>query len=250
MRNALRLNTIVERDRMIAAGGMLGLIALAWAYLVLVMPQPLAVAMPDLSHWGFQHFVMAVAMWTVMMVAMMLPSVGPWVAALSTIGGGAGMTRELSAGEFLVGYLLVWTGYSVAAASAQWGLHEAGWLSSASVLDAWPAGFLLIATGVFQWTPAKAACLEHCRSPIGFFLTSWRSGRSGPFRMGVQHGVFCVACCWALMALSFVAGIMNLIWMVFVTLFVLVDHAVARGLWLGRATGAGLVAWGAWLLML
>ncbi|HJO38175.1 MAG: DUF2182 domain-containing protein [Vicinamibacterales bacterium] len=216
--------------------------ALAWVVLVAGTPGLMPMAHRAAMPWGGAQLAMAASLWIVMMVTMMLPTVAPWVAALSTMGRRTG--RGLPAGEFVAGYLLVWSGFGVAAASVQWGLHEVGWLSTASSLGPQAAGGLLIVAGVYQWTPAKQACLKHCRSPLGFFLTSWRSGRWGPVRMGLRHGAFCVACCWALMALSFVAGVMNLIWMALVALFVLVDHAVARGPWLGRAAGAALVAWG------
>jgi|TARA_B100000315_G_scaffold205719_2_gene199614 predicted metal-binding membrane protein len=220
--------------------------ALAWVVLAAGGPGLMSTTAGDAVPWGAGQFATVASMWIVMMVAMMLPTVAPWVAALSTIG--RRMGRGLPAGEFVAGYLLVWSGFSVAAASVQWGLHEAGWLSAASSLGPQAAGGLLIVAGVYQWTPAKQACLKHCRSPLGFFLTSWRSGRWGPARMGLRHGAFCVACCWALMALSFVAGVMNLIWMALVALFVLVDHAVARGPWLGRAAGAALAVWGVGLV--
>ncbi len=242
---------VAARDRVVVGGGMLTLLTLAWAYLFLTAPyMTVAIAGPDVSRWGGSQFAMAVTMWTVMMLAMMLPTVAPWVTALATLSAGpAPGASALPAGQFLAGYLLVWTGYSLVAASLQWVLHEGGLLSaSASLAGGILPAFLVVAAGLFQWTPAKRACLKHCRSPLGFFLTSWRAGRWGALRMGLQHGWFCVACCWALMALSFVAGVMNLAWMALVTVFVLVDHAVVLGDALGRVAGAGLLAWGIWMV--
>ena len=244
---------IVDRDRVVVTVGLLALTTLAWGYLVTLAPHAAGgVAMPDTSGWGVSQFLTAASMWMVMMVAMMLPTVAPWVAALSTVS--ASESREVRArlaSQFIAGYLAIWCGYSVAAAAAQWALHEAGLMSgSASAsLGVRPSALLLIGAGVFQWTPVRRACLKHCQSPLGFFLTSWRSGAWGPWRMGARHGLFCVACCWALMALSFVAGVMNLAWMALVTVFVLIDHALVRGEWLGRAVGLGLIAWGGRLLL-
>ncbi len=242
---------VAEQDHLLTIGGMLGLLTLAWAYLAMTAPHMAVVLTgPDAGRWGASQFATAAAMWTVMMLAMMLPTVAPWVTALATLSGSRSPgSPAMPAGQFLAGYLLVWTGYSVTAASLQWALHEGGLLSaSASLAGGILPAFLVMAAGLFQWTPAKRACLKHCRSPLGFFLTSWRAGRWGALRMGLRHGLFCVACCWALMALSFVAGVMNLAWMALVTVFVLVDHAVARGDGFGRAAGAGLVAWGVWMM--
>ena len=124
-----------------------------------------------------------------------------------------------------MGYLAVWTAYTFLAAGLQWGLHT-----------------------ITLRTPAKNACLIHCRSPLGFFLTSWKEGRFGSFLMGFQHGLYCVGCCWALMALSFVAGLMNLLWMAAITIFVLIDHTTLVGYWFTRATGALLIGSGIWML--
>ena len=148
-----------------------------------------------------------------------------------------------------MGYLAVWTAYSFLAAGLQWGLHTITLLSP-QLRGASPApeGALLLIAGVYQWTPAKNACLIHCRSPLGFFLTSWKEGRFGSFLMGFQHGLYCVGCCWALMALSFVAGLMNLLWMAAITIFVLIDHTTLVGYWFTRATGALLIGSGIWML--
>ena len=248
--NASTWATVTEVDHLVTIGGVLTLLTMAWVYLISAGPHLAALTGPDTSRWGASQFATAAAMWIVMMLAMMLPTVAPWVAALTTVSRGESPgSATLPAGQFLAGYLVVWAGYSLAAASVQWGLHEGGLLSAtASLTRGWPAGFLLVVAGLFQWTPAKRACLKHCRSPLAFFLTSWRPGPWGPLRMGLRHGFFCVACCWALMALSFVAGVMNLAWMALVTVFVLVDHAVARGDAFGRLAGAGLAVWGVSML--
>ena len=204
------------------------------------------IAHPDAHAWSIGDLGLAIGMWTGMMAAMMLPSVTPWVLALARLSGDAGNARpRLRVGEFLAGYLLIWSAYSVGAALLQWQLHDRAMLSGlGTIVSPAAGGALLLVAGIFQWTPIKQACLMHCRSPIRFFLTSWKSGRFGALRMGVHHGLFCVACCWGLMALSFVAGVMNLAWMAVITLFIFVDHALLRRDWLSRTAGIMLVVWG------
>ena len=182
------------------------------------------------------------------MVGMMLPTAAPWVLTL------AGLTRKeeqtgllTATGGFLIGYLTVWTGFSLAASLLQWMLHDYGLLSPwIGRVSSQPGAVVLILAGIYQWLPIKYACLKHCRSPLSFFLTSWRDGRFGAARMGMQHGLFCVGCCWTLMALSFVVGVMNLLWMAGITIFVFVDHVLPMGKWLSKAAGVALVIWGGW----
>jgi predicted metal-binding membrane protein len=148
-------------------------------------------------------------------------------------------------GLFVSGYLLVWTGFSILASGLQWGLHGAALLSSAMgrtgpVLG----GILLIAAGVFQWTPWKYVCLTQCRSPLGFFMTEWREGTWGALLMGLRHGSYCLGCCWILMGLLFATGVMNLLWMVLITAFVLVEKVVPHGDLVGRLSGVALVIGG------
>jgi predicted metal-binding membrane protein len=148
----------------------------------------------------------------------------------------------------VIGYLAVWTGYSVGAAGLQWALHDYGLLSTGDTVPVAAGGGALMLAGLYQWSAVKYACLRHCRSPLGFFLSSWRDGGPGAPRMGFQHGLYCVGCCWALMGLSFVAGLMNLLWMAAVTVFVFVDHIFPSGLWLSRLAGAGLIVRGLWMI--
>ena len=147
------------------------------------------------------------------------------------------------------GYLLVWAGFSVLATLAQWGLHRAALLSpmmgsTSPVLG----GLLLLAAGLFQWTPLKYACLQHCRSPLSFLMTEWREGHRGALGMGLRHGSYCTGCCWLLMALLFVAGVMNVLWVATITAFVLIEKVAPRGDVVGRVAGVVLVIAG--LLML
>jgi predicted metal-binding membrane protein len=137
----------------------------------------------------------------------------------------------------------------VLAAVAQWILHREALLSpSMASSSAWLGGLLLLAAGVFQFTPLKHACLSQCRAPFDFIMTRWREGARGAFRMGVEHGLFCTGCCWALMGLLFVAGVMNIVWIAAITLLVGLEKLFPRGIWLSSATGVILTAWGGWLL--
>lgn len=186
-------------------------------------------------------FLAAFAMWNVMMVAMMLPSALPWLAILST--GKPGSAR-LDVTLFAIGYFAVWALYCLAAAAVQIALQERMWLSSSLALTAWPGALVLIGAGLFQFSPLKAACLRHCRSPLGYLLTHWRERPGWTLRVGATHGVYCVGCCWALMAVVFAVGVMNLGWMAVLTLVVCLEQWLPRGAKMSYASGAGLVGWG------
>jgi predicted metal-binding membrane protein len=143
---------------------------------------------------------------------------------------------------FLLGYLAVWTAFSAIATFAQWGLHKAALLSPAMAATS-PVlnGGLLIAAGIFQWTPLKLACLKGCRSPLSFLMSEWREGASGAFVMGLRHGTYCVGCCWVLMALLFVAGVMNLLWVAVIALFVMAEKMLPKGELIARVSGVALI---------
>jgi predicted metal-binding membrane protein len=151
---------------------------------------------------------------------------------------------------FLAGYLAIWSAFSLVAATAQLALQEAS-LVSAGSLKAAPVvgGLLLLGAGLYQFTPLKQACLARCQSPLGFILSEWREGRGGAFLMGLRHGGFCVGCCWALMALLFVAGVMNLIWVAALAALVLVEKVLPWERVVSWTTGALLVGWGMWVLV-
>ena len=243
---------ILRRERWLILGSMAVVITLAWTYTVhMAGHMPLSeatVSMPIVQPWTWTGGLTAFLMWSVMMVGMMLPTAAPWALTL------AGLTRKeeqngllTATGGFLIGYLTVWTGFSLAASLLQWMLHDYGLLSPwIGRVSAQTGAVVLILAGIYQWLPIKYACLKHCRSPLSFFLTSWRDGRFGAARMGMQHGLFCVGCCWTLMALSFVVGVMNLLWMAGITIFVFVDHVLPMGKWLSKAAGVALVIWGGW----
>ncbi len=252
------ITAAAKRDRAILLGGLVLVSTLAWAEMgrmATEMAGPAGchagIGAPTMRSWAARDFAMAVSMWGAMMLAMMLPVVSPWLLALSR------SARERDpqpspfpeAGAFLGGYGAVWLGYSVAAAAGQLVLQRVAllspnWVAKSPLL----AAVLLLVAGVYQLTPFRDACMSHCRSPLGYFLARWRPGRWGAFTMGTSHGVYCVGCCWALMALSFVFGVMNLLWMALLTAFLLLEKATSAGPWLSKTAGVLLVAYAAWML--
>ena len=206
---------------------------------------------PTPHHFGIlATTAITTAMWMAMMTVMMLPAILPWLwgfAALSR-GGEAGTLRPAWVVLFALGYVVVWTGFSVGAASLQLGIRSLGLLEASIGGAAQAGGVLLIGAGLYQVTPAKAACLEHCRTPLSYFLTHWRNGPSGAFKMGLSHGAFCVGCCWALMLSGFALGVMSLVWMAALTAIISIEALAPHGNRIGQLAGAGMVLWGLTLL--
>jgi predicted metal-binding membrane protein len=257
MYHDMALEAVFKRDRVIVIFGIAGLSLLAWAYMFYLawgmknVGVGMELAMPHIQSWGAIDFLLTFVMWMVMMVAMMVPSSAPMIIMFATINR---KRREqkgpfVSTGVFLLGYLLAWGWYSVLATLGQWGLKSAALLSPTMVSTS-PifGGALLLAAGVFQFTPLKHACLTRCRSPLGFLMTEWRDGTRGAFIMGLRSGNYCVVCCWALMSLMFVAGVMSLLWMAIIAAFVLVEKVAPGGQWVSRISGLLLIIWGAWML--
>jgi predicted metal-binding membrane protein len=242
----------IRRDRAIFVGGAAAVTCMAWCYLARI-----ASAMSPSSNAGHVHshhpieFVATFLMWTVMMIAMMLPSALPFVVAFGTEHRKrrAHNLPYVPAGVFLGGYFAMWTAFSAIAALLQQALHRSALLSPMmTATSAVFAGCILIAAGVYQWTPFKDACLLHCRTPLSFLLSDWREGSLGTFRMGIEHGLFCLGCCWLLMVLPFAAGVMNLMWMAAITVFILIEKAAPGGQWFGRVGGIALAGAGAWMI--
>ncbi|MDH5565795.1 MAG: DUF2182 domain-containing protein [Myxococcales bacterium] len=245
------LAALLRRDRRVVIAGMIGVAALAWGYTIVLAGHDAAGHAAHMGPmldrpWSAADLAMTFAMWVVMMVAMMLPTAAPMVAALVGISRSRHARSEpfTPATAFVAGYLIVWTGYSLLATLAQWRLHQAALISAAGVsTSALLGGSLLLAAGIFQLTPLKHACLRHCRSPLAFLLTEWRPGAWGALRMGLKHGLYCAGCCWALMALMFFAGTMNLLWIAGLALLMLVEKALPGGRQVGHAAGVVLVLW-------
>jgi predicted metal-binding membrane protein len=246
--------TTMERmhacERVLIGVGLVLLSLLAWAYLVRqAMPSGMATSMvmPGESGGGIELLVMSALMWTVMMVAMMLPSAGPMILTYARVHQRKAANGLASAPTwlFVAGYLAVWTGIALLLALAQWGFHESELLSSAmGRVGPLLGGGLLITAGAFQFSHLKEACLGKCRSPLGFLMTEWREGHTGAVIMGIRHGTFCTGCCWALMLLMFVGGVMSLTWMAGLALYFLVEKLLPGMESITRVTGALLIAAG------
>jgi predicted metal-binding membrane protein len=191
-------------------------------------------------------------MWTVMQVAMMSPTAVPMI----LMHGKVERHRQpqklpfFRISLFFMGYIILWAIFSLAFAALQMGLQSAALLSPTMASNTpWLSGGILIATGLFQFSHLKQACLKQCRSPVTYLMTEWRNGRSGALLMGLKHGAHCVGCCWIIMALLFVAGVMNLFWMAAITAFVLIEKLAPHGDYFGRAVGIVLIVWGILVLV-
>jgi predicted metal-binding membrane protein len=264
MARTTALEVVLKRDRAVVIGGLVAVITVAWIYtltgagmdmsafeMTAITAAPSAQgttmgAMTPLA-WTPAYAVLMVFMWWVMMMAMMLPSATPMILLFATFNR---KRREQGApyvatGIFALGYVLAWGAFSVLAAGLQWSLERLALLTPMMVTSSVVlGGLLLIAGGVYQLTPLKHACLRHCRSPFQFIAGHWRTGRLGAFQMGVEHGVFCLGCCWVLMALLFYGGIMNLYWIAGLALYVLIEKMIPQGHRLGFLAGLGLIVWG------
>jgi predicted metal-binding membrane protein len=253
--------SIARRERWIIGAALAAIAAVAWIYLiheargmnVTGMCECLGMQMGGtaLTGWPAGSLLPLFLMWAGMMVAMMLPSATPMILTFAAVSRNRRRQERpyVPVTIFVAGYVAIWTAFSALAALAQWILHRQALLSPAMASSsAWLGGILLLAAGIFQFTPLKHTCLTHCRAPFEFIMTGWREGSLGAFRMGVEHGLFCAGCCWALMGLLFVAGVMNIFWIAALSLLVGLEKLLPHRLWLSSATGAILTAWGAWLI--
>lgn len=251
--------TVLKRDSIIVMAGLAAVTALAWIYMLQLASHMtgmdinnMQMSMPTTQAWRSGDIILTFLMWAVMMVAMMTPSAAPMILIFARVNRQrqAGQTPIPATMVFLLGYLMLWSSFSAGATLVQWGLHSAA-LLSAEMMSATPlfGGILLILAGVYQFTPLKRVCLSRCRTPLGFLMTEWREGTKGAFTMGVRHGIYCVGCCWLLMTLLFVAGVMNLLWVALLAGCVLVEKVVPAGQWVSRAMGLLAVGWGVWVLI-
>jgi len=244
------IEAALRRDRLVVALSLAGVVALAWVYLWRAAASMhvgtgvgMAMAMPAMTF----------AMWVVMMAGMMLPSAAPTALLY-----GAMVRKHAERGMvlpavwvFVSGYLLVWAGFSLAAALLQAALEHAALLtpmmaSASKGLN----GALLVAAGVYQLTPLKDLCLSKCRNPVQFFMTHWRPGTAGALRMGISHGAYCVGCCWMLMLLLFAVGVMNLAWVALIAAFLFLEKLLPAGRFTSRLAGAALIVLGLTILAL
>ncbi|MFU0503153.1 DUF2182 domain-containing protein [Pseudaminobacter sp. NGMCC 1.201702] len=246
-----------RHDRAVVVLILLAAILGSWGYLLFGMEQPMpameGMAMPmPAPEWTGAYLALTLAMWMAMMAAMMLPSAVPMLLFYDGIAHRRrpGTTAIGTTSLFGLGYLSVWLGFSVGAVALQYVLEQASLLSPMMETTSIAlASGILVAAGIYQWTSLKQACLRHCRSPFDFVTTYWQGGNCGAFAMGLRHGIYCLGCCWVLMLLLFVGGVMNLAWIAAIALFVLVEKLAPAGHWLGKAAGAGLVIWGGYVLV-
>ena len=251
------LESLLRRDRWLIGGALAVMIALCWAWLV-PMARDMYGTMTGASawmmtdRWDLAHVTLLFAMWVVMMAGMMLPSAAPTLLLY------AGVIRKSPDGErapahvyaFAGGYLLVWTAFSLIATVLQRVLANLLVLTPMmETRDRAVGGALLIVAGIYQLTPFKRTCLESCRSPAAFIAEHWRRGVAGGFRLGLAHGTYCLGCCWALMLLLFVGGVMNLWWIAGLTIIVLLEKLAPLGGQGGRLLGLLIIAMGLWHLV-
>lgn len=251
--------TLPRRDRIVITGCILGVAALAWAYLLRLAPQMsssadaaamVAMGMSVHTPWSGADLFMTWVMWSVMMIGMMSASAAPVLLLFAeTEARRARRGVSVSVPAFALGYLAIWLGFSAVAALAQGALHRATLLSPAmAVSSARMAGAILVVAGVYQLTPAKWTCLRHCQTPLGFLMSRWRAGVGGAFGMGARHGMYCLGCCWALMCVLFVVGVMNLVWVGALTVFVLLERFGRAGRHAARVGGVAMVAAGIFMV--
>jgi predicted metal-binding membrane protein len=250
------LESALRADRAPALLLLIVLPAVSWLWIIVMArdmygPMTGASAWMMTLHWDLRHLLLLWAMWAVMMTGMMLPSASPLVLLY---GAAARRSAAQTAGRHVyalaAGYLLVWTVFSLGATMLQRAL--AALLLVSPMMEATSSRMtatLLLMAGVYQLTPLKGACLRTCQSPLGFLMSRWRSGSAGAFRMGLEHGAYCVGCCWALMLLLFAGGVMNLTVILALTAFVALEKLVPLGLHAARVVGVLLMAAGCWILV-
>ncbi len=261
------MERILQRDRAVVVIALAALSILSWIYLVFlatdmakgdmsIMGQMSTGAMgamtAAMAQWTLATFVLMLLMWWVMMVGMMMPSAAPMILLYATV------TRKQAKGRnpgrpiaiFIAAYIIIWGGFSLLAALAQWALTEAALLSPMMAgTSRWLTIVLLAACGVYQLSPLKQACLGKCRSPLSFLMTRWQPGNLGALKMGLSHGAYCVGCCWLLMALLFVGGVMNLFWVATIAVLVLAEKVLPRGDLIGRLGGLAMLVLAAYMIL-
>jgi len=262
------LETVLRRDRLIVGCALTLIAVLAWAYVLWLaadmdmdgmnmsgfrmVPAGMGMMAPAAAPWSAVEFVFVFVMWAVMMIGMMAPSAAPTillyarVARQSEIAG-----KPLAAtGWFAAGYFLAWAGFSLAATFVQWALERGAVLDDrmASASNLFGAVVLIVA-GIYQWLPIKNACLSQCQTPFQFLMShgGFRSDVLGCVRLGLLHGIYCVGCCWILMALLFVVGVMNVLWIALLALLVLLEKLTRWGRWIARIAGVVCIVAGTWL---
>jgi predicted metal-binding membrane protein len=264
------LEMVLRRDRWVVAGALGIIVALAWGYLLWLaddmqmggmdmtgfrmIPAGIGIMLPANEPWRAIEFAYVFLMWAVMMVGMMTPSAAPMILMYARVGrqGKAEGKTFAATGWFAAGYFLAWTGFSLAATFFQWVIERAALLDSQmAIASNILGGIVLIAAGVYQWTPLKDVCLAQCQTPLQFLMRhgGFRGDLRGCLLLGFRHGGYCIGCCWVLMALLFVGGVMNVLWIALLALLVLLEKLTPVGRLIARAAGLACVAAGAWMLL-
>jgi len=267
---------LLRRDRIVTVAALVILCGIAWLYIVegaglgmsarqmttlaffphqhaedVMQGMPGMQADAGRPTWGFATWALMIGMWWIMMIAMMTPSAAPAILLYARVHRAAAAQGQFPdepapIGAFAAGYLTVWLGFAIGATALHWALERAGLLSTMMMgsRSRWLSAAVLIAAGLYQLSPLKNVCLAQCRAPASFLAVHWRPHASGALRLGARHGVYCVGCCWMLMTLLFVGGVMNLIWIAALTTLVLIEKVLPRGHWIGRSAGVALAGWG------
>lgn len=251
------LEKVLRKDRIIIVAGIVVITILSWLYLFYLaydmqsMDMTGEMTMPNMTAWSLVEFLLMFIMWFVMMIGMMIPSASPMILVFATVNR---KRREkdqpyVPTFIFMLGYLTIWAIFSLIATLAQYYLVQYGILghsmkSSSSLFG----GIILIAAGIFQWTPLKNVCLDHCRSPLDFIMNNWREGYKGSYFMGLNHGTYCLGCCWVLMLILFVTGVMNLLWVAIIAIFVLLEKVTKHGYLISRISGFLIFLYGIMLI--
>ena len=262
------LEVVLRRDRIVVVVALATITALAWSYILWIaadmdmggvemsgfrmIPAGVGLMAPALAPWRWFEFLLVLLMWIVMMVGMMMPSAALMILIYARVGrlGATQGSPFASTGWFVAGYLWVWSGFG--ATAAQWALERT------NLIDARMAGsnrvmgaIVLIAAGVYQWTSLKERCLRQRQAPLTFIQRQggFRRDARGALLLGLKHGAYCLGCCWILMALLFVGGVMNLLWIAAIAILVLAEKVLPPGWQISRISGLGFIASGSWLLL-
>ena len=252
------VNNLPRRDFYAIIISLAGITILSWIYLF-NMAHEMSTAHPScclipnkIHHWSLSYFWMMFLMWSIMMVGMMLPSAVPMILIYAGVAKKAKKEGNpvTPAFAFTFGYILMWIVFSFAATVIQWQMDRWVLLSPMMVSNSPRLGaIILIAAGIYQWLPVKNNCLKRCRSPFHFIADHWKPGFLGALQMGIEHGIFCIGCCWALMLLLFVGGVMNILWISAITIFVLLEKVLPFGSAGGKVSGALMVILGIFLFL-
>jgi predicted metal-binding membrane protein len=249
------LPRLLLHERVIILLAVTAVTALSWLYLLQLaraMPDMAGMAMAMAPRWTPAVFALSLAMWAVMMAGMMLPGAAPMILTFAALHRRQAQARQRSLPTllFAAGYLLTWGGFSLVATLLQWTLDRQALLSPMlATSSARLGGALFLLAGLYQLTPLKQACLSRCRSPFAFLFNRWRDGANGALRMGIEHGAYCLGCCWLLMALLFALGAMNLLWVAAIALLVFAEKLLRGGAWIAGLGGVAMIGYGLWLVV-